>query len=118
MFQKFLVSKKISGIEKVDDLTCKVTVDGVDMNAERQLGVQNIVPASYYGEGFEKGNLEGVKAKNGTPMGSGPYKFVSNKDNVVKLEANENYWGGAPKTKYLAFQVVMEHQWVAVHTNS
>ena len=101
---------EISGIEKIDDLTCKVTVDGVDMNAERQLGVQNIVPASYYGEGFEKGNLEGVKAKNGTPMGSGPYKFVSNKDNVVKLEANENYWGGAPKTKYLAYQVVEENQ--------
>lgn len=101
---------EISGIKKVDDLTCTVTTIGVDMNAERQLGTQNVVPESYYGKGFEKGKLDGVREKNSVPMGSGPYKFVSNKDNVVRLEANENYRLGAPKTKYLAFQVVEENQ--------
>ncbi|MBS6558689.1 MAG: ABC transporter substrate-binding protein [Clostridiales bacterium] len=101
---------EISGIERVDDLTCKVTVNGVDMNALRTLGLEPVVPSAYYGEGFEKGNLEGVKDKNDKPMGTGPYVFVSNKDNVVKMEANENYRLGTPKTKYVAFQVVESDQ--------
>lgn len=101
---------EIAGIKKVDDLTCEITVDGVDMNAKRQLALWPALPMHYYGKGYEKGNLECVKAVNGTPMGSGPYKFVSNKDNVVTMEANEGYRLGAPKTKYLKFQVIDDQQ--------
>ena len=100
----------ISGIEKVDDLTCKVTVNGVNFVAEAELGLAPVVPSAIYGEGYEKGKLDGVKAMNDKPIGSGPYKFVENKDNVVTLEANEDYRLGAPKTKYLRFQVVEDSQ--------
>lgn len=100
---------EIAGIERVDDLTCKVTTEGVDINVKRQLGV-SVVPEHYYGVGFEKGKLDGVKAKNAEPMGTGPYVFVKNKDNVVSMDANESYHGGAPKIKHLAFQVVDETQ--------
>lgn len=101
---------EIIGIKKVDDLSCEITVDGVDMNARRQLGSVGIVPEHYYGKGYEKGKLDGVKALNEKPLGTGAYKFVSNKDNVVTMEANEDYRLGAPKTKYLKFQVIETQQ--------
>lgn len=101
---------EIAGIERVDDLTCKVTTEGVDINVKRQLGGVPVAPEHYYGVGFEKGKLDGVKAKNGEPMGTGTYIFVKNKDNVVSMDANEGYRRGAPKIKHLAFQVVESNQ--------
>ena len=36
------------------------------------------------------------------PIGTGPYKFVERAEGeYIKMEANEDYWGGTPKTKYL-----------------
>ena len=101
---------EIAGIQKVDDLTCKVTINGIDINATRQLGDVEIMPEHYYGKGFTKGNLESVKSKNGTPMGSGPFKFVSNENNVVTLERNDNYRLGTPKLKYIKYQVINDEQ--------
>jgi peptide/nickel transport system substrate-binding protein len=41
------------------------------------------------------------------PVGTGPYKFVSwTKDSEVVMEANENYWGGAPFFKKLVFKII------------
>lgn len=43
------------------------------------------------------------------PIGTGPYKFVERAEGeYIKMEANEDYWGGAPKTKYLEMRVVPE----------
>ena len=43
------------------------------------------------------------------PIGTGAYKFVEWKQgDYVKLEANEDYWKGAPKTKNLQMKVVPE----------
>jgi peptide/nickel transport system substrate-binding protein len=44
-------------------------------------------------------------AKN--PVGTGPYKFVRwVKDDRIELEANEQYWRGAPKVKHLVFRPI------------
>lgn len=43
------------------------------------------------------------------PVGTGPYRFVERKEGeYVKMEAYEDYWNGAPKTKYLEMRVVPE----------
>ena len=43
------------------------------------------------------------------PIGTGPYKFVERAEGeYIKMEANEDYWGGTPKTKYLEMRVVPE----------
>lgn len=43
------------------------------------------------------------------PVGSGPYKFVSwSQNDNVKLEAFDDYYAGAPKTKYLEMKVIPE----------
>ena len=107
----------ISGIKKTGDYSMTVTLDKVDATAIYQLGV-TIAPMHYYGDaslydydnnsfGFPKGDLSSVRAKTTSPMGAGPYKFLKFEDGVVYFEANENYYLGAPKTKYLNFQQCM-----------
>ncbi len=107
----------ISGIKKTGDYSMTVTLDKVDATAIYQLGV-TIAPMHYYGDpslydydnnqfGFPKGDLSSVRAKTTVPMGAGPYKYIKFEDGVVYFEANDNYFLGAPKTKYLNFQQCM-----------
>ena len=103
----------IKGIEKTGDYSVRVTLSKVDATAIYNLGV-TVCPLHYYGDpdlydydnnqfGFTKGDLSIVKAKTTQPMGAGPYKFVKFENGVVYFEANESYYKGAPKTKYVQF---------------
>ncbi len=107
----------ISGIKKTGDYSMTVTLDKVDATAIYQLGV-TVAPMHYYGDpslydydnnqfGFPKGDLSSVRAKTTVPMGAGPYKYIKYEDGVVYFEANDSYFLGAPKTKYLNFQQCM-----------
>ncbi|MBQ7637876.1 MAG: ABC transporter substrate-binding protein [Clostridia bacterium] len=104
---------KIEGIQKIDDYNMRVVLTKVDATAIYQLGVP-IAPLHYYGDtakfdydnnkfGFEKGDLSSVRAKTTKPLGAGPYKFLKYENGVVYFEANESYFKGAPKTKYINF---------------
>jgi peptide/nickel transport system substrate-binding protein len=45
-----------------------------------------------------------------SPLGSGPYKFVSYREgDPVRLEANPNYWGGAPNIPRVHIRVVTDN---------
>ena len=103
----------ITGIKKIDDYHMTVTMTKVDAVAIYQLGI-SIAPLHYYGNkdlydydnnsfGFPKGDLSSVRAKTTQPMGAGPYKFIKFENGTVYFEANENYFQGAPKTKYVNF---------------
>ena len=107
----------ITGIKKTGDYSMTVHMTKYDAAAIYQLGV-TVAPLHYYGDvskydydnnmfGFTKGDLSSVRAKTTEPMGAGPYKFLKYEDGVVYFEANENYFLGAPKTKYLNFQQCM-----------
>ena len=103
----------ITGIKKIDDYHMTVTMSKIDAVAIYQLGI-SIAPLHYYGDkalfdydnnsfGFPKGDLSSVRAKTTQPMGAGPYKFIKFENGTVYFEANENYFQGAPKTKYVNF---------------
>ena len=103
----------ITGIKKIDDYHMTVTMTKIDAVAIYQLGI-SIAPLHYYGNkdlydydnnsfGFPKGDLSSVRAKTTQPMGAGPYKFIKFENGTVYFEANENYFQGAPKTKYVNF---------------
>ena len=107
----------ITGIQKIDDYNLRVVLTEVDATAIYQLGV-SIAPLHYYGDpslydydnnsfGFTKGDLSVVRSVTTQPMGAGPYKFLKYEDGVVYFEANESYFKGAPKTKYINFQQCM-----------
>lgn len=104
----------ITGIQKTGDYSMRIVMDSFDAVAIYQLAV-SVTPMHYYGDaskydyennqfGFEKGDLSTVRAKTTTPMGAGPYKFLSFEDGVVKFERNDNYFLGAPKIKNVYFQ--------------
>ena len=108
----------ISGIQKTGDYSMRVVTTKVDATAIYQLGV-TIAPLHYYGDaslydydnnsfGFTKGDLSSVRAKTTQPMGAGPYKFVKFENGVVNFEANDLYFQGAPKTKYINFLETQE----------
>ena len=45
-----------------------------------------------------------------SPLGSGPYKFVSyDEGDAVRLEANRDYWGGAPDIPHVDIKVVTDN---------
>ena len=52
----------------------------------------------------QEGDLSAVRDKSNQPLGAGPYKFVKYENKTVYMEANENYYKGAPKTKYLQWR--------------
>lgn len=104
----------IAGIVKVDDYNMTVTTSEVCATAALQLGI-SVAPLHIYGDaasfdydnncfGFPKGDLSSVRAVTTHPVGAGPYKFVSYENGQVTFEANENYWKGEPKIKYIVFQ--------------
>ena len=64
---------------------------------------------------FNQGSMYPPKAYAGRdsaaiskePIGTGPYKFVRwSKDEEIVLEANPNYWKGAPKIKTVIFKPI------------
>lgn len=107
----------ITGIEKVDDYSVKVTFNSPNISAAQQIAWQPLTPEHYYGEGFTKGDLSGVKAKNAAPLGSGAYVFEKYENNIVTLKANETYFKGCPKIPTLKFQVVNEEDKVDLVLN-
>ena len=103
----------IEGIQKIDDYNLRVVLTKVDATAIYHLGI-TIAPMHYYGDkalydydnnsfGFPKGDLSSVRAKTTQPMGAGPYKFIKFENGVINYEANDLYFQGCPKTKYVNF---------------
>ncbi|MBQ8305042.1 MAG: ABC transporter substrate-binding protein [Blautia sp.] len=108
----------ITGIQKTGDYSLRIVATQVDATLIYQLPVA-IAPLHYYGDpelydydnnsfGFPKGDLSLVRAKTTQPLGAGPYKFVKYENGVVNYEANENYFLGEPKTKYLNLREVTD----------
>ena len=49
------------------------------------------------------------KPLNEFPIGTGPFKFVEwKKDDRVVVEANKDYWGGAPKLEKIVYRTIPE----------
>lgn len=104
----------ISGIQKIDDYNMRLVATAVDATMIYDLSFF-IAPLHYYGDpelfdyennsfGFPKGDLSMIREKTTEPLGAGPYKFVKFDNSVINFEANENYYKGAPKTKFVNFR--------------
>ena len=83
----------VDRVEIVDDYTVNVITKESDPLIPTRFNryPTEIVPKDYVEEVGSEGLSE-------NPIGTGPYKFVSwEKDDKITLEANEDYWNGAPE---------------------
>ena len=114
----------IAGIKKLDNYTVEVKTNGYEAPAVYSICGLEIAPMHYYGDkaqyDYEKnmfghpfGDLSIVQSKTTQPMGAGPYKFVKYENRIVYFEANENYYKGAPVTKYMQFKETIDSEIVA-----
>ncbi|MDF2373668.1 MAG: ABC transporter substrate-binding protein [Rhizobiaceae bacterium] len=92
-------------VEKVDDMTVRFISTVADPTLEGRIsryGAEILSRRAYQ----EADSWLDFARK---PVGTGPYKVVDFKpDNVLVLEAHEDYWGGKPPVKNLRFVVVPE----------
>ena len=95
---------RISGIEKIDEYTVRVTfINRDETNIEEALAIF-VAPLHYYGDesaydydnakfGFTKGDLTSVREKDGNPVGAGEYVMKSYKEGKgVSFSKNKNYF--------------------------
>jgi len=95
--------KLASAVEAIDEYTVKVTVPEVDaVLLTTMADTWMMIPPGYFAE-------VGQEGFDAHPMGTGPYKFVEwVKGDHITMEANLDYWGGAPKIKTLIFRPIPE----------
>ena len=96
------IADHISGIKVLDDYTVQITLEEVDVDFLYKLAEPgaSIVP---------KEEVERLGADFGrTPVGTGPFRFVSWVGDVITLEAFEDYWGGRPYLDRLIWKLMLE----------
>ncbi len=114
----------IEGIKKISQTEVQVQVKGFSAPAIYNICGIQVAPMHYYGDetkydyannkfGFTRGDLSGVDAKTGAPMGAGPYKFVKYENKIVYYEASENYFKGRPIIKYLQLKETVDAEMIA-----
>ena len=87
-------------IEIVDDYSFIVNTKDVYAKTLNDMASHRVLPKSLLDSGNDF---------NTNPIGTGPYKFVSQTlgDNIV-LEAYDEYWEGAPSIKHMTWRIIPE----------
>lgn len=89
----------ITGAEAIDDLTVHITTEGPDPLLPARMYWMKMIPAS----AVDAPDL----AEN--PVGTGPYTFVEwAKGDHITLQANPDYWDGAPPIETVTYNFVAE----------
>ncbi|HSA58654.1 MAG TPA: ABC transporter substrate-binding protein [bacterium] len=92
--------KNVRQIEAVDPWTLRITFDKADSLLWDSLGVIGIAPKKLLQ------NDPDFSSFNKHPIGSGPYRFVSQDDKQIVLESNERYFGGRPYLNQIVVKVL------------
>ncbi|MET3661640.1 ABC transporter substrate-binding protein [Aquamicrobium ahrensii] len=98
----------IKSVEKVDDLTVKITLNQPEAPflANLAMPFMSIVSKEY----SDKLEADGKKElMNQQPLGTGPFAFVAyQQDAVIRYKANPDYWGGEQKIDDLVFAITTD----------
>lgn len=90
----------VESVEKIDDHTVRFKLIQPYGIFHRQISYVHQMSKAYH----EKVGDQGYATK---PVGTGPYKLVRwTKDDRMELEANADYWRGAPKIKRATFRPI------------
>ncbi|MFG6412655.1 ABC transporter substrate-binding protein [Roseateles sp. DC23W] len=106
--QNLGLAKLIAGIDKIDDRTVRFrlhqpNVTFVSNFAFAWAGIQS---AEYAAQLLKAGKASQINVQ---PVGTGPFMFKSYaKDDVLRMTANPDYWGGKQPTTHLVFSISRE----------
>ncbi|MFS4436748.1 ABC transporter substrate-binding protein [Paracoccaceae bacterium GXU_MW_L88] len=104
-FNSMSMPELIESIEKVDDMTVKITLTRPDAPMLANLGMQfaSIMSKEYADQLKEAGTPE---LMNQQPIGTGPFKFQAyQKDAVIRYLAHDEYWRGRANIDNLVFAI-------------
>ncbi len=88
---------EITGITIVDERTIEFELEEPNARALTMLGGQ-VLSKAYYGEEYEKGNLDYISDFHLRPVGAGPFKFETyNPGEEIRFSSNEHYYKGEPE---------------------
>lgn len=100
--ETFASDVALDSVEIVDDDTIRIRTFEPAVSMPYELATIEMLPPGYYGEKTAEELAE-------NPVGSGPYQFVSwDRENGLIMEADSDYWQGAPAIKTLVFRTVPE----------
>ncbi|MCI0828229.1 MAG: peptide ABC transporter substrate-binding protein [Chloroflexi bacterium] len=90
---------EITGLQVLDDLTLRVTID-----APKPYFLQKLAyPTAYV---VDRNNVESGDDWTDAPNGTGPFKLkVWEKDELLVLERNEQYYGGVPELAHVVYRL-------------
>ena len=108
----------VAGIVKTGDYSMTLTTSELSTTMIYQLQMP-IAPLHYYGDtalydydnnsfGFPKGDLSSVRSKTSAPLGGGMFTFNKYSDGVAYLDANPDYFDGAPKIAHINMKETQE----------
>lgn len=98
----------MASVEAPDDQTVVFTTETVYSPFLETIMDMHVASEAYY-------NSVDAETFANTPMGSGPYKFVSHEaGNKIELQAFDDYYLGAPEIKTVTYKVIADDTAVAV----
>ncbi|MBA2938833.1 ABC transporter substrate-binding protein [Paenibacillus sp. CGMCC 1.16610] len=109
-------ANNIEGIKVIDPQTISVTLEQPNATALLTLG-SDVLSKAYYGKDYHFGQLDYIKKLHEKPVGNGPYKlekFMPGQE--VRFVANENYYGGKPKTEHFIYKTSQGDAWQFLET--
>jgi dipeptide transport system substrate-binding protein len=107
-FEGMGMPDKMKSVEKVDDMTVKVTLNAPEAPFIAELAMEwASILSKEYADALEK---EGKKDQiDQMPVGTGPFTFVDyQKDAVIRYKANPDYWRGKQKVDNLVFAITKD----------
>ena len=107
-FQGMDMPKFLASIEKVDDLTVKITLTEPNAPMIANLGMDfaSILSKEYADQLAASGNLADLANK---PVGTGPFQFVDYQtDAVIRYSAFADYWDGKVALDDLIFAITTD----------
>ncbi|WP_077035978.1 ABC transporter substrate-binding protein [Pelomonas sp. KK5] len=106
--QNIGLSKLLAGIDKVDDYTVRfrLKAPNVPFVANFAMAWTGIQSAEYAAQLLRESKASEI---NNKPVGTGPFRFKSYaKDDVIRMQANPDYWGEPQRTQNLIFSISRE----------
>ena len=106
--QNIGLARLLDGIDRVDDDTVRFRLKAANVAfvANFAMAWTGIQSAEYAAQLLKDGKASEISNK---PIGTGPYRFKSYaKDDVIRMQANPDYWGQPQRTQALIFSISRE----------